>query len=249
MKQRTRPGRLRGVDTWLRAERSSGWPVDVALVDVGFGVSPTTTVELFDWVRGLRPDARVEGWELDAAALERAQAFAEPGLCFLTAPQDVGPTFDVARAFNVGRAGPREALEQLHGLLVRALRLGGVALEGSTDVDGRVAAFYVLRDDGARTALVLATDLSRAVAPRLFRDVLPRDWRRSAHAGTPVFALLEDWQRSWEAVRATLDPRAAFLRSVAELAGRWAVRAGEAEDWVWLCWAPDGGVPRPSSVR
>lgn len=245
MKQRTRPGRLRGVDAWLRHERASGWPGDVALLDVGFGVAPLTTVELFDWARGLRPGVSVEGWELDAGLVERAQAFAQAGLSFRRAPTQPEARFDVARAFNVGRGGPADAVPTLHAQLTLALRPGGVALEGSTDLDGHLAAFHVLEPAGVRAALVLATDCGRAVAPWSFRDVLPRDWRRSAAPGTPVYGLLDAWHRAWETVRGEHEARRALADAADRLAASWPITIGRAGEWLWLTWAPPGGVPSP----
>ena len=62
----TNPNRLRRVDRWMAGPaagllRSAGDPL---VVDLGYGSSPVTTVELADRLRAVRPDVQVVGLEI-----------------------------------------------------------------------------------------------------------------------------------------------------------------------------------------
>src|SRR5215472_15479971 len=65
----TNPNRLRRVDRWLTGTPSVTRVVEAAadplVVDLGYGASPVTTVELRARLRTIRPDVRVLGLELD----------------------------------------------------------------------------------------------------------------------------------------------------------------------------------------
>ena len=89
----TNPGRLRRVDRWItQAQRGVLRAQERPLiVDLGFGASPVTTVELYRGVRAVAPDAEVIGLEIDpervAAARRRLAALRAagdglPGLSF-----------------------------------------------------------------------------------------------------------------------------------------------------------------------
>ena len=66
----TNPNRLRRVDRWLagpqawRLRRPGPAPV---VVDLGYGASPVTALELHDRLRRVRPDVEVVGIEIDPA--------------------------------------------------------------------------------------------------------------------------------------------------------------------------------------
>lgn len=63
----TNPERLRRVDRWITQAqravlRSQARPL---IVDLGFGASPVTTLELYRRVRAVTPEAEVTGLEID----------------------------------------------------------------------------------------------------------------------------------------------------------------------------------------
>ena len=66
----TNPNRLRRCDRWIagpqawRLRRSTTPPV---VVDLGYGASPVTAVELHDRLRRVRADVQVVGIEIDPA--------------------------------------------------------------------------------------------------------------------------------------------------------------------------------------
>jgi hypothetical protein len=153
----TAPGRLRRVDRWitqvqLPALRSAGRPL---IVDLGFGASPVTTVELYLRVRAVAPGAEVTGLEIDperVAAARRHLAVLHaaghplPGLSFAVGGFELpGPRRPVlVRAFNVLRQYPEERAWPAWSRLRAGLAAGGVLVEGTCDEIGRRAVWVTL---------------------------------------------------------------------------------------------------------
>ncbi|MBI5161851.1 MAG: class I SAM-dependent methyltransferase, partial [Micrococcales bacterium] len=78
----TGANRLRRVDRWIAAQpalRSSGDPL---LVDLGYGATPGTAVELLERMRAVRPDVEVVGVEIDPERVRSALSASRPGLSF-----------------------------------------------------------------------------------------------------------------------------------------------------------------------
>ncbi len=186
------------------------------MIDVGFGVSAVTTAEL----AAAFPTHEVLGLEQDAARVAAA-SLEFPSLALLAGGLEGAQRQAlVLRIANVGRGLSRDGVAALYEQVLPWLVDGGVCLEGSTDVEGHVSTFWVLRRRGPslqREALVLHTDGARGFSPWLFRDVLPRELRRDVREGTPIFSLLTDWEAAWQATRSA-EPLASLRASVAALA-------------------------------
>ena len=117
----TNPSRLRRADRWVtqalrQVLRADERPL---LVDLGFGASPVTTIELYVRVRAVAPGAEVTGLEIDPArvaaarrqlAALRAAGDELPGLSFAVGGFELAlPRRPVlVRAFNVLRQYPQE---------------------------------------------------------------------------------------------------------------------------------------------
>lgn len=153
----TAPNRLRRVDRWIVANmahmlRSSEQPPLV--VDLGFGASPVTAVELYERLRQVRPDVKVIGLEIDAARVEVGTRF----LAALDLPGDYGGLsfalggFELpvprppllVRAFNVLRQYDEEEAWRAWDKLCSRLAPGGVLVEGTSDEMGRRAVWVTL---------------------------------------------------------------------------------------------------------
>lgn len=182
--------------------------------DVGFGVSAVTTHEL----SLAFPDREVVGVEVNGAHVETGRR-EFPQLRFLEGDLQAlrtEPRSAFIRLANVGRGLTKDAAETLHHQVLPLLVDGGVCLEGSTDVEGHISAFWVLRRQAeglSKEALVLHTDGARGFSPWLFRDVLPRELRRDVKPGTAVHSFFTAWTAVWERVR-TEDPFESFVASV-----------------------------------
>jgi hypothetical protein len=171
----TNPGRLRRVDRWITQALGTVLRADERplIVDLGFGASPVTTLELYRQVRAVAPDAEVTGLEIDPARVEaarrglaalRAAGHELPGLSFAAGGFELpAPRRPVlVRAFNVLRQYPEERAWTAWSRLRAGLAPGGVLVEGTCDETGRLAAWVTLpagpdasyREAGARDASV-----------------------------------------------------------------------------------------------
>jgi hypothetical protein len=148
---------LRRVDRWItQAERdvlrSASRPL---IVDLGFGGSPVTTLELYRRVRAVVPDAEVTGLEIDQERVALARGrLAElraagnelPGLSFAAGgfelPVPRRPV--LVRAFNVLRQYPEERAWMAWSRLRSGLAVGGVLVEGTCDEIGRRSVWVTL---------------------------------------------------------------------------------------------------------
>ena len=129
----TAPNRLRRVDRWLTGVhgdllRSAAAPL---VVDLGYGASPVTTVELFARVRAVRPDAQVVGLEIDPERVAVAQQAATEGLaCRRGGFELAGLRPLVVRALNVLRQYDEQPALQAWDTLLAGLAPGGLLIEG-----------------------------------------------------------------------------------------------------------------------
>jgi hypothetical protein len=220
----TGPNRLRRVDRWLTAVHGDLLrSADAAplVVDLGYGATPVTTVELFGRLREVRPDVQVVGLEIDQERVTVAKDAEREGLSFRRGGFELaGLRPLVVRALNVLRQYEPEPAAQAWSTLRAGLAPGGLLVEGTCDEVGRRAAWVALGPDGPRT-LTLAAHLPSLERPGALAERLPKALIHSNVPGQPVHALLgaldEAWDRS--APHAVFGPRA-----------RW-VAACEALEW------------------
>src|SRR5262245_15185249 len=108
----TNPNRLRRVDRWISGTVSAriADAVSPLVIDLGFGASPVTTVELADRLADIRSDIRVLGLEIDAERVTAASSYADPPrLEFVRGGFELAGRRPVlVRAFNVLRQYPEE---------------------------------------------------------------------------------------------------------------------------------------------
>jgi hypothetical protein len=227
----TAPNRLRRVDRWLTAVHGAllRAPVDPPLVvDLGYGASPVTTVELFARLRQVRADVEVVGLEIDPERVAAAQAAAREGLRFARGGFELaGLRPLVVRALNVLRQYDEQPAAQAWSALQAGLAPGGLLLEGTCDEIGRRAAWVGLDAAGPMT-LTLAAHLPTLQRPRDLAERLPKSLIHRNVPGEPVHALLHALDEAWD--RAA--PYAAY---------------GNRQRWVAACaqldW-PQAGPPR-----
>jgi hypothetical protein len=153
----TNPGRLRRVDRWITQAQQAvlrAWERPL-IVDLGFGASPVTTVELYRRIHAVVPQAEVTGLEIDPArvasayrqlAALRAAGDALPGLSFAVGgfelPVPRRPL--LVRAFNVLRQYQEDQAWAAWSRLRAGLAPGGVLVEGTCDEIGRRAVWVTL---------------------------------------------------------------------------------------------------------
>jgi hypothetical protein len=268
----TNAERLRRVDRWItQAQRAvllaQARPL---IVELGFGASPVTTLELYRRVRAVAPEAEVTGLEIDpervAAACRqlavlRAAGDALPGLSFAVGgfelPAARRPV--LVRAFNVLRQYPEERAWTAWSRLRAGLAAGGVLVEGTCDEIGRRAVWVTLPALSGTHDAALITFSARLAAlerPSDLAERLPKTLIHRNVPGEPVRQFLRDFDRAWDSAApySAFGPRQRWLVAVRSLSAAWPVLTrppqGGLRRWrlgevtlPWAALAPPGAVP------
>jgi hypothetical protein len=227
----TAPNRLRRVDRWLLQQLGPRLieTSDPLVVDLGFGSSPVTTVELAErLMAGLPTPVRVVGLEIDPVRVaEAAPAARPPLLTFARGGFELAglrPT--VVRAMNVLRQYDERAVASAW----RTMSAGGAwVVEGTCDEIGRRACWFLLHG-GQPVSLTFSAHLPSLDRPSELAERLPKALIARNVVGEPVHALLHALDEAWAraAPVGVFGPRQRWQSMARELreAGRWAVLDG-----------------------
>jgi len=214
----TNPNRLRRVDNWI-AHRCADRLIeadDPLVVDLGYGATPVTAVELRSRLAGaVRADVTVVGLEIEPSRVAAAQPYADPPhLAFrLGGFELAGLRPVVVRAFNVLRQYDQEAVPAAW----RAMTATGAALvEGTCDELGRIATWAYV-EHGVPSTLTFSARLSDLDHPATFAERLPKALIHHNVSGHPVHGLLAALGRAWDASATPFGPRQRWLATVARL--------------------------------
>jgi hypothetical protein len=244
----TNPSRLRRVDRWVSGTQralllSAERPL---IVDLGYGASPVTTVELYRTVKTIAPDAEVTGLEIDPDRVASARRYLDrlrangaelPGLSFAPGgfelPVDRPPS--LVRAFNVLRQYQEERAWAAWHRLGHGLADGGVLVEGTCDELGRRAVWVTLYRNGEGT-ITFSARLASIERPSDLAERLPKVLIHRNVPGEPVYRFLRDFDHAWAcaAPHSVFGPRQRWLAAVAAVA----------EDWPVIRHPPAGGPAR-----
>jgi hypothetical protein len=242
----TNPERLRRVDRWITQAqqavlRSRERPL---IVDLGFGASPVTTLELYRRVRAVVPEAEVTGLEIDPervtaarrqlAALRAAGdelaglSFAAGGFELPAARRPV-----LVRAFNVLRQYPEERAWASWSRLRAGLAVSGVLVEGTCDEIGRRAVWVTLpalpegsaRGGKPQALITFSARLASLERPSDLAERLPKTLIHRNVPGEPVHQFLRDFDRAWDSAApySAFGPRQRWLAAVTSLSAAWPV--------------------------
>jgi hypothetical protein len=232
----TNANRLRRVDRWLLATqvprlRDSARPL---VVDLGYGSSAVTTLEL---VERLGPEVdrlEVVGLEIDPARVAAVEADRDPprvdfrvGGFELAGLQPV-----LVRAFNVLRQYDEESAARAWVTMCAALGPGGVLVEGTCDEWGRRSAWVALDADGPLT-LTLATRVADISAPSDLAERLPKALIHHNVLGQPVHEFLRAFDAAWAAAAglSAFGPRQRWVAAVEALAEQGWPLVGSTRRW------------------
>jgi hypothetical protein len=217
----TNPNRLRRVDRHLVALhggllRSAAVPL---VVDLGYGATPVTAIELHQRLSALVPSVEVVGVEIDQERVDAAADAAQPGLRFLRGGFELaGLNPVVVRCLNVLRQYPLEDALAAWSTMRAGLQPNGVLLEGTCDEVGRRAAWVTLSASGPQS-LTLAAHLASLDRPSSLAERLPKALIHHNVAGQPVHALLQALDAAWDraAPYATYGPRQRWVAACESL--------------------------------
>ncbi|MBB4911798.1 methyltransferase domain-containing protein [Actinophytocola algeriensis] len=227
----TNPNRLRRTDRWVAGTR---WVRDTLLdaadplvVDLGYGATPVTTVELARRLATVRADVRVLGLEIDPERVAAATPAADPPrLEFRRGGFELAGTRPVlVRAFNVLRQYEEAEVAAAWSAMCERLAPGGLVVEGTCDELGRRCCWITLDADGPRT-LTLACLPGDLEQPSDLAERLPKALIHRNVPGERVHALFVALDHCWAraAPFANFGPRARWTEAVALLAREWPVR-------------------------
>lgn len=198
----TNPNRLRRVDRYIAALpilRSTETPV---VVDLGFGASPITAIELLERVGEVNRNAHVVGIEIDRERVERGLAVATPKLHFthggfeVPLPSKVGEAATVIRAFNVLRQYDESEVDAAWAKMISRLAPGGLLIEGTCDEIGRLSTWITLDSNGPKT-LTLSYRLQGLELPSKIAERLPKKLIHRNIEGEKIHGFLQSLDRAW----------------------------------------------------
>jgi hypothetical protein len=223
----TSPNRLRRMDNWIATQlagrlRGAAEPL---VIDLGFGHSPVTAVELLGRLRPHRPDVEVLGLEIDPERVAAAQHAAGPGLSFARGGFELAGRHPlIVRAANVLRQYPPSAVPDAWRRMQAQLAPDGVIVEGTSDELGRRAS-WVLLDSAQPLSLTLCCRLSELRRPSEVADRLVKCLIHRNVPGEPIYLLLRAMDAAWDlhAPLAAFGPRQRWQAMAATLALQWPV--------------------------
>jgi hypothetical protein len=218
----TNANRLRRVDRWLVSTqvarlRDAARPL---VVDLGYGASAVTTLELVDRLAPEIDRLEVVGLEIDPA---RVAAVADhrdpPRVDFRLGGFELAGLRPVlVRAFNVLRQYDEESAARAWDTMRGALAPGGLVVEGTCDEWGRRAGWVALDEAGPLT-LTLAARVSDLERPSDLAERLPKALIHHNVPGQPVYEFLAAFDQAWASAAglSTFGPRQRWAAAVSTL--------------------------------
>jgi len=194
----TNVNRLRRIDRWIAAQPVLRRADDPVVVDLGYGASATTTLELRDRLAAVRPDVRVVGIEIDPERVSIASAATRDGVEFRLGGFEVPVPgrVTVIRALNVLRQYDESEVAAAWATMCARLQPGGLLVEGTCDEIGRVASWVGLSPVGPET-FTISLRLAGLEAPSIVAERLPKTLIHRNVAGERIHDLLLALDRLW----------------------------------------------------
>ncbi|WP_138275723.1 class I SAM-dependent methyltransferase [Rhodoluna limnophila] len=198
----TNPNRLRRIDRFIAAMpllRKTAAPI---VVDLGFGASPITAIELLARLTKVNSNAHVVGIEIDRERVERGLAVAHSHLHFTHGgfetplPPELSQKADVIRAFNVLRQYDESEVRAAWQLMASRLSTIGRLVEGTCDEIGRLASWVTLDSNGPLT-FTISLRLQGLELPSKVAERLPKALIHHNLPGEKIYDFLQALDRAW----------------------------------------------------
>ena len=214
----TNPNRLRRVDNFIayRCGDLLATAASPLVVDLGYGATPITTVELrARLAAAVRRDVTVVGLEIDPVRVTDAQQSADPPhLEFRRGGFELaGLRPVVVRAFNVLRQYAEDEVADAWRTMTAT---GAFLVEGTCDELGRIATWACVDGTGPQT-LTLSARLSDLDHPATFAERLPKSLIHRNVPGEPIHQILQRLGAAWDASATPFGPRQRWLTAVGRL--------------------------------
>jgi SAM-dependent methyltransferase len=247
----TNTNRLRRADRWLVATqvprlRDAARPL---VVDLGYGSSAVTTLELVERLGAEVDGLEVVGLEIDPARVEAVAADRDPPrVDFRWGGFELAGLRPVlVRAFNVLRQYDEASAARAWETMCAALAPGGLLVEGTCDEWGRRSAWVALDADGPLT-LTLSARVADLAAPSDLAERLPKALIHHNVPGRPIHEFLRAFDAAWAAAAglSTFGPRQRWAAAAETLAEQGWPLVGSTRRWRlgevtvrWSAVAPD----------
>lgn len=239
----TGTNRLRRVDRAIAASAPLRRTTAPLVIDLGFGASAVTALELAERLHRVRDDVEVLGLELDPDRVETARrelalvregstrfahgtrvAFARGGF---EVPAPRPPA--VIRAMNVLRQYDEADVADAWRTVTAGLAPGGLFFEGTCDEIGRIASWIEIDRDGTPLRFTISLRLRGLDRPGVVAERLPKALIHRNVPGERIHDLLTALDRHWDhaAPLSTFGATQRFLAVIAALKGAgWPVLGG-----------------------
>ena len=198
----TNPNRLRRVDRFIAnlPQLKEETPI---VVDLGFGATPTTSIEMLQRLSKTNPQVTVVGIEIDRERVERGYPYQTKNLLFglggfevpLPKPLEHRQV-DVIRAMNVLRQYDESEVLASWELMQTRLTDNGVIVEGTCDELGRIASWVTLSKEKVES-FTIALKLNEVDKPSKVAERLPKILIHHNVAGEPIHKLLNEIDAAW----------------------------------------------------
>jgi hypothetical protein len=191
---------MRRVDRWLTGAQIRRWRAAAhpLAVDLGYGASPATAVELFERLTTVRADTRMVGIEIEPERVRQAKPLEQPGLSFQLGGFELPVAGDpmLVRAFNVLRQYEEADVPGIWRLVQDRLAPGGLFVDGTCDEIGRRAAWVAL-DAKRPLSLSISMRFGSFTLPSDAAERLPKALIHRNVPGEKVHAFLQAMDQAW----------------------------------------------------
>lgn len=232
----TNPNRLRRIDRFLvnlKNLRTSSNPI---VVDLGFGASPITAIELLGRCLKVNQATIVVGVEIERDRVNNGLAVAHEQLRFQLGgfetplPEDLANRkVDIIRALNVLRQYDESQVAAAWNLMQSRLTSEGWLIEGTCDELGRYASWVTLNSERPNW-FTIAVSVSHIERPSKVQERLPKALIHHNVPGEKIHDYLQALDKAWLA-QAPIGSFSAVQRWVAMCdqlkAEGWPVRSNQ----------------------
>ena len=224
----TNPNRLRRVDSWIAWKygallRGLDSPI---IVDLGYGASPITTLELSQRIRQVAARTQIIGLEIDRERVASAKSFEDENVKFREGGFELAQVQQpiLVRAFNVLRQYQESEVEDAWLEMLKHLHPSGAIIDGTCDELGRLATWIEITKAGPQS-LTLSVRLTQLKEPSEIAERLPKALIHHNVPGNAIYDFFQDLQRSWQSAAGigVFGPRQRWQAMVGQMRERWPV--------------------------
>lgn len=201
----TNPNRLRRIDRFITGPLAQVLrDADVPLVvDLGYGASPVTTLELASRLRRIRSDVQVLGVEIEpgrvARGLDLLRESPRTNVDFALGGFELGPAHRpcLVRAANVLRQYDETEVARSWRQVCSRLAPGGRLVDATCNEVGRIASWFTVDEHARPVSLTISLHLAGLEHPGVVAERLPKALIHRNVPGEWVHTYLTALDHAW----------------------------------------------------